>query len=114
MSPFLFLLLPLYADMIAKALAEGPIPSPVVFLHSLLSSFSIAQGAAISPPMSYGRFARAAKQRSRRGAVWGEKRAVLRTKIDKNCKKSRKNATDFEVDLLMIKELTSLLRVLWV
>src|ERR1039458_3544088 len=44
LSPFLFILLPLYADVIAKAFAEGHVPSPVVFLHSPLGSLHIARG----------------------------------------------------------------------
>jgi hypothetical protein len=44
------------------------------------------------------------------GPFWGRKRADLRTKIDKKREKSIKNDEDFEVDLLIAKELSSFLR----
>jgi hypothetical protein len=44
-------------------------------------------------------------------AVWGRFGVILRTKIDKNRQKSMKNDEDFEVDLLIAKELRRKLRL---
>ena len=56
-------------------------------------------------PRGLASHARTREKAAQFGAVLGRKRAVLRTKIDKNRQKSMKNDEDFEVDLLIAKEL---------
>jgi hypothetical protein len=50
------------------------------------------------------------RKAGRFGAILGLKRAGLRTKIDKNRKKSTKNEEDFQVDLLIMNGLSAILR----